>query len=176
VFTVIGNDMTKRKKGLQKLTNKSARWESNHRCILNYIHEYAKDYYSIPSITDISKKTGLSRQTVYKHFSDTTIQDYLGMQFKTFSLLIPEILGMLYSKSFDPLASEMETIRAAKTILEFLQFSFKYSNYITIHEQINYLTINNTTITQDQLKSLAPEKLLQIEDLIKDAQRDDKQN
>ncbi len=175
--------MNAKKKGLQKLTNtireiaqKSARWESNHRCILNYIHEYAKEYYSIPSITDISKKTGLSRPTVYKHLSDTTVQDYLGKQFKTFSLLIPEILGMLYSKCFNPLASDMETIRAAKTFLEFLQFSSKYNNYITIHEQINYLTINNTTITQDQLKSLAPEKLLQIEDLIKDAQRDDKQN
>jgi len=155
---------------------KSAQWESNHRCILDYIHEYAKDYYFIPSITNISKETGLSRPTVYKHLSDTTIQDYLGKQFKTFSLLIPEILGMLYSKSFNPLASDMETIRAAKTILEFLQFSSKYNNSITIHEQVNFLTINNTIITQDQLKSLAPEKLLQIEDLIKDAQRDEKQN
>jgi len=100
----------------------------------------------------------------------------LGKQFKTFSLLIPEILGMLYSKSLNILASDTETIRAAKTFLEFLQFSSKYNNHITIHEQINYLIINNTTITQDQLKSLAPEKLLQIEGLIKDAQRADKQN
>ena len=144
--------MPKRKKGLQKLTNtlrevaqKSARWESNHRCILNYIHEYAMDYYSIPSITDISKKTGLSRPTVYKHLSDTTVQDYLGKQFKTFSLLIPEILGMLYSKSLNSLASDMETIRAAKTFLEFLQFSSKYNNYITTHEQINYLIIHKVS-------------------------------
>jgi len=168
--------LSNKKKELQSRNQKSVRWEINHRCILNYIHEYVKDYYSIPTITDISKETGLSRPTVYKHLSDTTVQDYLGKQFNTFSLLIPEILGMLYSKSFNPLASDMETIRAAKTILEFLQFSSKYSNYITIHEKINYLIINNTTITQDQLKSLAPEQLSQIEYLIMDAQRNDEQN
>ena len=148
---------------------KTSQWEKNQNCILNYIHLYTVENCKSPSISNIATNTGLSRPTIYKHLSETNVQDYLGKQFRTYHLLIPQIMGMLYSKCFNLLASEVESLRAAKTILELLQFSSKYSNYITINKQVNYLTINNTTITQDQLQKLSPDKLSEIEGLINDA-------
>jgi len=70
----------------------------------------------------------------------------------------------------------METIRAAKTILEFLQFSSKYGSSVFIGEQNNHIIINNTTITQDQLQKLSPDKLSEIEGLINEAQETVKLN
>jgi len=156
--------------------SKSVMWDSNHVRILNYIHNYVKSYWTVPTITNIAQDTGLSRRTIYKHLNETNIQDYLGKEFNKYTLLMPKVLGCLYSLCFHEYSDRRDVIRASKVILDFLQFSTKYGGSVSIREQNNHITINNTTITQDQLQKLSPDKLSEIEMLINEAQETVKLN
>jgi len=83
---------------------------------------------------------------------------------------MPKVLGVLYGTCFHEFSDRRDVIRASKVILDFLQFSTKYGGSVSIREQNNHITINNTTVTQDQLQKLSPDKLSEIEELINEAQ------
>ena len=118
--------MNAKKKGLQKLadtkkteqlTKEDSRcqtWETNHLQILNFIHEYAKKFRTVPSISNISTETGLSRTTIYKHLSETNVKEYLGKEFIKYSLLMPNVLGTLYGICFDRFNENKDILKASK--------------------------------------------------------------
>ena len=68
-------------------------WETNHKKILEAITAGTKYYGShVPTITEISAATGLSRQTIYLHFKNAASHPAYKQRSEVFESLEVEVL------------------------------------------------------------------------------------
>lgn len=168
-FTAFYNEAKDEKKDrlLEKVidilpeTERNAIWEINNMNIMNAIIQYVQQYGGMPPKIRIAEATGLSRQTVNKHFKD--IQNnplYKGIE-QQFKFMIPKVLGEVLRGA---LTGDM---RAAKLYLEFVGESKKQNS-----TQNNYIQINGNVYNEEKLKSLKPEQLQIIETILQTAERE----
>jgi hypothetical protein len=61
-------------KKVEKIEGKNARWYINHSLIMEAIDELYEETGDFPTLDKISKKTGLSINTVHKHSEETTLE------------------------------------------------------------------------------------------------------
>lgn len=109
----------------------------------------------LPSVTEIAARSGLSRQTVNKHFKDMKSQGFLNDIIDGSSILIDSVLATLYK-----LGTQSRNVKALQV---FLDWHKEIQPRIT-HK--NYIQINNLVVTEDDIKALSPEKLIQLENII----------
>ena len=134
-------------------------WEYNHLVISNSISNYMRQYGIMPPINSIAEETGLSRQTVAKHFAAYKSQPEFTEQMEQFKFMAPKILAVVfkYASSGD--------MRAARLYLEMVGAINKKQDTV-VNEQNNYIQVNNTILSQENLKQLSAEQLNQIESII----------
>jgi len=138
---------------------KNSVWEYNHLVITNFISEFMRVRGIMPTKSSIVQETGLSRQTVAKHFKEYTSHPGYTAEMEQFKFMANNILATVfkYASSGD--------MRAAKLYLEMVGAIDKKQNTV-VNEQNNYIQINNTILSQENLKQLTAEQLNQIESFI----------
>lgn len=134
---------------------KNQLWEKNHVTIIWAISDFIQEHGRTPCKMEIANKTGLSRQTVHKHMKahrDTpmheTYMDYI-------KLMSEKLIAQVFQHGMQG------NVKASR-----LFFDIAGINTTTVN---NYIQINNIKISQDKIESLSPDKLKEIELIIKDS-------
>lgn len=130
-------------------------YETNYGTIVRYIHNHVLEYRGFPTASIIAEKTGLSRQTVYRHLRN----DFKGR----FDTLIKGKHQIMANKALEHLyylGVREDNAGALKTFIEFT------GNGNKVGTTNNYIQINNLQLTKEEFEQLPDEVILQIENLI----------
>jgi len=137
-------------------------WESNHIQITGAISRLIQDYKRMPSNSEISQHTGLSRQTVHKHLKEYVTNPLYLEQMEQFKFMTSRVLATVYSYA---IAGDM---RAAKLYFRVaVNPSTDDRRELLIQSQNNFIQINGMVISQEVIKGLNEKQLLEIEKLIR---------
>jgi len=144
---------------------KNRLWENNQIQIMGAVANLIRDYNRMPSCAEISKDTGLSRQTIQKHLKNFSIHPIYLEQMEQFRLLTTSVLASVYKSAI------RGDIGASKLYFNFMGClgNEQNSNNTLIQNQTNYIQINKTVLSQETIKQLSPEQLNSIEDILKTA-------
>jgi len=135
-------------------------WEYNHTVISNAVSAFMRKHGVMPAQGVIAEKTGLSRQTVAKHFKEYQLHPQYTAQLEQFKLMAPDLLANVFK-----FASNGDT-KAARLYFEMIGAINRKHTGTVVNEQNNYIQINNTTLSQENLKQLSAEQLNQIERIV----------
>ncbi|MBB5395323.1 hypothetical protein [Mucilaginibacter sp. AK015] len=141
---------------------KSDIWDYNHTIINNAVITLMRQYGTMPGKKAIAEKTGLSRQTVAKHLKEYQRQPDFTAEMQQFKFMAPNVLTSVFNSALNG------DMKAARLYLEMVGAANKQRSGTVINEQNNYLQINNTILSQENLKHLTPAQLNQIESIIND--------
>jgi len=139
---------------------KSDVWEHNHSAISNAISGYMHEYGLMPTKNAIAEKTGLSRQTVAKHFKDYKTSPDFTAHMEQFKFMAPRILTNVFRFACNG------DVRAARLYFEMVGAINNQPANTIVNGQNNYIQINNTILSQQNLKQLTAEQLNQIENIV----------
>ncbi len=135
-------------------------WEHNHLVIGQAIARLIAQYGSMPPKFVIARESGLSRQTVAKHLTGYKTHPQYLAEVEQFKFMTPKILAGVCN-----LAGNGD-MKAARLYFEMIGAINKRKPGTVINEQNNYIQINNTILSQENLKQLSKEQLNQIEHII----------
>ncbi|MDC8099637.1 hypothetical protein [Chryseobacterium rhizosphaerae] len=145
-------------------------WEHNHINIMWAISSYIKENGRMPTKTEISSKTELSRQTVHKHLKEYKSSTYYTEFQQQFEIMQSKIMTMVfqYAINGDMKAAKLylECIGALKNSLS-ANSGNNINNNTLIQNQNNYIQIGTTILNQDLIKQMSPEQLNTIEGILK---------
>ncbi|MBT3385772.1 MAG: hypothetical protein HN778_05860 [Prolixibacteraceae bacterium] len=135
-------------------------WEQNHTKIICTISDLMQEYGRMPVKNEIAEKTGLSRQTIYKHLKEYSLHPLYQVQLEKFRFMAEKVLARIFAFAVNG------DVKAAKLYFDILgkNFGMTQNNFV----QNNYVQINQFKLSQEQIKQLSPEKLNEIESIIKD--------
>jgi len=140
---------------------KNVVWENNHTSITARLSNYLNEYNVLPTKQKLSELTGLSRQTIHKHLKEYGKSPYFKYRQEALELLSENLIGRLYTFAC------AGNVQAAKL---FLEITGAYKPASRAPEQpgstTNYVQINNTIFTQENLRQLAPEQLAEVEKVL----------
>ncbi|WP_418122476.1 hypothetical protein ACNFU2_17625 [Chryseobacterium sp. PTM-20240506] len=150
-------------------------WEHNQLNIMWAISSFIRENSRMPTKTEISTKTDLSRQTVHKHLKEYRNSVYYSEFQEQFSIMSSKVMTTVFQYAING------DMRAAKLYLEAIgalknTLSLNSSNNNTlIQNQNNYIQINGMILSQESIKSLSPHQLSTIEEILKTIEvREDK--
>lgn len=135
-------------------------WEYNHYVITSAISKTMREHGYMPSKSDIAEQTGLSRQTIAKHLIEYKTQPGYKAEIEQFKFMTPKLLANVFK-----LACNGDT-RAARLYFEMVGAINKQQANTIVNERNNYIQINNTILSQENLRHLSTEQLNQIENII----------
>ncbi len=144
-------------------STKNALWENNHSKIINAIYDLMCSRYRIPSKTEISNQSGLSRQTVHKHLKEFQNHPLYKGQIEAMNIMTSKVVATVCEQA---ITGDM---RAAKLFLNIIG-----TRQGTINQN-NYIQINNTILSQDKLELLNKDQLSEIENIIRSVELTKKQ-
>jgi predicted transcriptional regulator len=135
-------------------------WETNHKKIITAINKAMEYFGSLPpTITEISKATGLSRQTVYQHLKNCSTHPAYKQRNEMFEAMQSEVLLQICHSAM------RGSYKSARLYLELtgkLQPRAATNNISGNNIQINGMVLN-----QQIIQNLSPEQLKKIEEIIK---------
>ena len=135
-------------------------WEHNHAVISSAIAGYIQQYGSMPNKSTIADQTGISRATVGKHIAAYKNHPEFTAQMEQFQFIAPKVLANVFKYA---LKGDM---KAARLYFEMVGAPNQQANHKVTGTQNNYIQINNTILSQDNLKQLSTEQLNQIESIV----------
>ncbi|MFB9845485.1 hypothetical protein [Mucilaginibacter ginsenosidivorans] len=136
-------------------------WEYNHSLINAAVARYMGQNGVMPDKSTIARETGLSRQTVAKHFAAYQKHPGHAAQMEQFKLMAPNVLAHVFKHALNG------NMRAAKLYLQMVGATHKPPAGAIITEQNNYIQVNNTILSQENLANLSADQLNQIENIIR---------
>lgn len=143
---------------------KNQLWEYNHNQITWAISTLMQDCGRMPTKTEIATKTELSRQTVHKHLKEYINNPLYIQEVEQFRFMTSKVLAKVFKFAVNG------DMGAAKLYFNVMgNLSGQPSNNTLIQTQNNYIQINGTVLSQDNIKRLNPEQLEQMEAIIKTA-------
>ena len=132
-------------------------YEVNHSIITSFMHNYILENRQFPTMSIISEKINLSRQTIYNHLNNglTSITNHL-LKGKN-EIMSAKALEKLYL-----IGIEKNNPMALKY---FIQLTGMVSNNSKMQVN-NYIQVNNLKISNEDIKRLPIEDILQIEKIV----------
>lgn len=129
-------------------------WETNHAEISRHLHNYVIQNRRPPTRNQLAELTGLSRQTITLHLREFNETETYRHERKAFRLLSNRVLSKMYDVALDG------NVRAARLFFEMTgqMPSQKTRNY--------FIQVNNVRVNESVIKSLPPDAVKQIEDII----------
>lgn len=131
-------------------------YETNHRVITSYIHNYIIENRCFPSMTQINKGTTLSRQTIYNHLKEGINSKHNKLVKGTNEIMSLSALSKLYLIGIQD--------RNANALKHFIQLSGIINNNTSSVN--NFIQINNLKISREDFNQLPIETILEVEQLI----------
>ena len=138
-------------------SSKNQLWEHNHLKISAAVANLMSQHGCMPAKNAIAAQTGLSRQTVVKHFATYKAHPVFIAEIEQFKLMVPIVMAKVFKFAGNG------DMRAARLYLEMAGAINKNRSNTVVNEQNNYIQINNTILSQENLKHLSTEQLNQIE-------------
>jgi len=138
-------------------------WEYNHISITRAINHLMEIFGRMPTKSEIASETGLSRVTVHKHLKDYKSHPLFLERDEQYKMLKGSMLKLLHSIAYEGNVNAIKLFMEVTGIIS----NNKTVNKNIIENQHNYIQINETRLSQDQIKKLSPERLKQIEELLK---------
>lgn len=146
------------------VSTKHQLWEHNQMRISSTISKFISKHGFMPAKTVIAEQTGLSRQTVVKHVKEyQTHPEYLAA-IQQFKLMAPNVLASVLKSAING------DTKAARLYFEMVGAISKQQPGMVVNEQNNYIQVNNTILSQENLRALTAEQLNQIEQIITNGQ------
>ncbi len=137
-------------------------WETNHANIVQAINKYIAKHGIMPRKSDLLEMTGVSRRTLYKHLKEYEHNPNYLEQKDRYKLVSGKILAILYREASGG------DMKAIKLFLEATgainSGSSSSKNYV--ENQHNYIQINQTRLSQEEIKKLRPDQLKKIEQIL----------
>lgn len=145
---------------LLTVETKNQLWECNHIRINWAISTMIQKLGRMPSKMELADKTGLSRQTIHKHLKDYNQHPIYQNQLLQFRFMADKVLARIFDFAVNG------DMKAAKLYFDILgkDFGVTQNNFV----QNNFVQINNIKLSQEKIMQLSPEKLNEIESIIKD--------
>jgi len=160
-----GDDRDRFLKKVDPLIDPNAKnqlWENNHLLITNAISSLMQDYGCMPTKNQLAEKTGLSRTTIHKHLKEYKNHPQYLVEIEQYRFMSSKVLAKVFKFAVNG------DIRAAKLYFEIVgNINNQTGNNMLIQQQNNYIQINGTVLSQENIKQLTPEQLAQIEGVIK---------
>lgn len=155
--------MENTQQALQEDDARNITWEANHQKIMTVIDD-AMEYMGAitPSITEISKATGLSRKTIYEHLKNHNTHPAFRQKSELFNIMEFEVLMHIGNQA------RRGDIQAAKLYLE-LTGKIQPKSVNNNGASNTNIQINGITLNQQVIQHLSPEQIKQIEEIIKPA-------
>ena len=141
-------------------STKSGIWEHNHLVITSAISNFMRLHGIMPTKNAIAEETGLSRQTVAKHFTAYRSHPEFIAEMEQFKFMSHNILANVFKYASNG------DMRAARLYFEMVGTINKQPAGTVVNAQNNYIQINNTILNQETLKQLSAEQLNQIEKIV----------
>ncbi len=144
-------------KKMQKIINpdcKNKLWQHNHVDIICSITNLTRKYNRFPSRYEISIDSKLSMKTVNKHIKEYFNSKEYNSKKDDYIIMRERVLASAFNYSLEG------DMRAAKVFLDATN-QFTQPPAIT-NQQNNYIQINGTVITQEEIKKLPIAKLNQV--------------
>jgi hypothetical protein len=141
-------------------STKSDIWEYNHSLINSAVSNYMRKNGVMPAKSVIANETGLSRQTVAKHFAAYKRYPEYTSEMEQFKFMAPNVLANVFKHALNG------DMKAARLYFEMVGATNKQPANAVINEMNNYIQINNTILSQENLKRLSEEQLNLIENII----------
>jgi len=150
---------------------KNQLWESNHNRITAIVSILMQELGRMPTVTEISLKSEISRQTIHKHFKEyATNPNYLE-HLEQFKFMSSKVLAKVFKLAVNG------DMRAAKLYLNTMGLNNEPAPTNTlIQNQNNYIQINGTVLSQEAIQRLSVEQLNTIEAILKAALPNQKPN
>ncbi|WP_372483261.1 winged helix-turn-helix domain-containing protein [Elizabethkingia anophelis] len=143
-------------------------WENNHLSIMWAISTLLQENGRMPTKAEISLKTNLSRQTVYKHLKEYRDNPFNEMFQDQFAFMYPKVLSTVFNHAVNG------DMKAAKLYFEFSGVNKighhgtgMTNNNTLVQNQNNYIQINGMVLNQETVKNFTPEQLDIIEGILK---------
>jgi len=135
-------------------------WELNHFLITDAIANFMRKHGIMPTKNMVAQETGLSRQTVAKHFAAYSQHPQFIAEKEQFKFMTSKLLATVfkYANNGD--------MRAARLYFEMVGVLNKNQPNTIVNGQTNYIQIKNTILSQENLKQLSEEQLDRIEKII----------
>ena len=140
---------------LKDLKNK--RWTANHVKIKYAIDACIRESCSMPSAFEISRRVGLSRQTVSKHLKEFDTNDLYFEEMKAYKFASNMLLERIFS-----MASRGD-LKAMKFFISIMEQRQKEKQASMVN---NFIQVNNIFINENSIKSLPENKRKAIEEII----------
>ena len=129
-------------------------WEINHNNITNAIIDYVQTCGGMPTKTRIAEYTGLSRQTIDKHFKEFESSPlYKGIN-EQFKFMMPKVMAEVLRQA---LSGDIRALRL------YIDFTNGTKSKARINNQNNFIQINDIQLTEEKIKKLNPDQLQTIE-------------
>lgn len=136
---------------------RNALWDYNHIQIILGITLLTKEKNRFPTRTELSNKTGLSRQTIDKHLKEYFgSHEYIEKQ-NEYMIMREKVLANVFCQA------EGGDIRAAKV---FLDATENVLPNVSIRNQNNFIQINGIVISQEQIKELPESEQVRLAKLL----------
>jgi hypothetical protein len=141
-------------------STKNQLWEYNQMVISRAISKFICEHGFMPPKTVIAGETGLSRQTVVKHFAAYKTHPEYMAAVEQFKFMAPMALASVFKAVING------DTKAARLYFEMVGAMNKQQPNTVVNKQNNYIQINNTILSQENLGQLTAEQLNQIENII----------
>lgn len=163
-----GEDREKSVKKLDGLMDDDLRtylWENNHLLIQNAISQLIRKMGSMPSRSEIARKTGLARRTVTRHLQNFKQNSLYAEMDEKYKIMKQSMLDALIQEASNG------NVKAVRLYLEAIGEigNSRMGNKSIIENQNNYIQINETRLNQAQIEKLSPERLRQLEAIVNEA-------
>ncbi|WP_462265341.1 hypothetical protein [Mucilaginibacter sp.] len=146
--------------GILPAGTKHNMWEVNHQAIGSAISKHMRLYGVMPTKSAIAEQTNLSRQTITKHFKEYKAHPEFAAEAEQFKFMSNRILASVFKFASDG------DMKAARLYFEMTGAITKQPAGTVVNKQNSYIQINNTILSQENLKQLSPEQLNQIESIV----------
>jgi hypothetical protein len=137
-------------------STKNEIWEHNHRLIIKEITSFINDCGRMPLKLELVHRTGLSRQTLNKHFKEYKNNPIFIEHTEQFQFMVQKVLAKMFQFAMEG------NVKAAKVFLDMVGESQGRSTQI----RDAYIQINNMVISEERLRALNPDQLGRIEEIL----------
>jgi len=142
-------------------STKSDIWAYNHARISGAVSRYMRENGVMPAQNIIARETGLSRQTVFNHLKEYKHHPEHAAQMEQFIFMAPSVLANVFKHALNG------DIKAARLYFQMVGAIHQQPANTVINGQNNYIQVNNTKLSQQNLERLSAEQLAQIENIIR---------
>ena len=132
-------------------------YETNHSIITTFMHNYIIEFRKFPTMSTIANEINLSRQTIYNHLNNGFLDANNKLVKGTNEVMSINALQNLYLIGIED--------RNPTALKHFIQLSGLVSSNNAMQVN-NYIQINNLKISNEDIKKLPFEDILEIENIV----------